>query len=457
MQRIRSIAVTISMIAFLTVPLTAQPGVGERDDSDVAHFESTAKAIDDVLFTATGRLSVSADGHGSLDSSYSVRVQKPSAGARVRQAFLMAASTGFRGYVIPDGNGGVRLNGTGIRWDEAVPSAIQSWNHEADVTAIVKPVVDAAGAGRISFTVTEAQTELIDGVALAVVFDDPSQSQDSTVSLLFGAQSTTGDTFSISLAAPIQPTAPGARLVLGLGISYGAQGPSATTSQFSQIDVNGRRLTSSAGGEDDGSSGNGALFTVGGLDDSTNNPANANAAPNGNPRADDELYSLLPFITNTTRRVDVATRNPSNDDNIFFAYFQVSGSADISTGRCSPSSTVLCIDDTPGDRRFKVEVSFATSQNGGRSGDGQAIALASLGVRRGGLFWFFSAENPELVVKVLNSCVVNDHYWIFYSAATNVGLTLKVTDTTTGQIFQSSNPDLRVAPSVADTSALPCS
>ncbi|HSS50974.1 MAG TPA: hypothetical protein VLX28_18690, partial [Thermoanaerobaculia bacterium] len=420
-------------------------------------FRPAAKAIDDVLFTAQGRLFISADGGGSVGSSYTVQVQKPSSSAKVRQAFLMAASVGFQNYVIPNGTDGIRLNTTGITWAKVIPSDISSWNHEADVTSIIKPVVDAAPAGRVSFTVTEGRSDLIDGVALAVVFDDPSQTQDSTVSLLFGAQNTFGDTFSVKLANPIQTTSPSARFTMGLGISYGAQSACAAGVQYSQIDVNGQRLTSSAGGEDDGSCDNGALITVGGLDDSTNDPANPLAGANGNPRADDELYSLLPFINSTTTQVNIATFNPSNDDNIFFAYFQISGSASISTGSCSPSATTLCIDDQPNDHRFRVEVSYSTVQAGGLSGNGQAIPLSSVGVNRGGLFWFFGADNPELLVKVLNGCSNNGHYWVFYSAGTNVGFTLKVTDTTTGLFFQSPNPDLHLAPPVADISTLPCS
>lgn len=444
--------IVLFLMLSASVPVSATGGAGAGNHS----FNPTAKAIDNVLFTARGRLFISADGGGSLNSSYTVQVQKPSNSAKVRQAFLMAASVGFDDYVIPNGTGGIRLNTTGITWDKVIQSDITSWNQEADVTSIVKPIVDAASPGRTSFTVTEGRSDLIDGVALAVVFDDPSQTQDSTVSLLFGAQNTLGDTFSVKLASPIQTTSPGARFTMGLGISYGAQNTCASGIQYSQIDVNGQRLTSSAGGEDDGSCENGALITVGGLDDSTNNPPDPFAGPNQNPRADDELYSLLPFINSTTTQVNIRTFNPSNDDNIFFAYFQISGTASISTGSCSPSSTTLCLDDQPNDHRFKVEVSYATIQGGGFSGDGQAIPLSSLGVIHGGLFWFFGADNPEILVKVLNGCASNGRYWVFYSAGTNVGFTLKITDTTTGLIFQSNNPDVHLAPPVADTSTLPC-
>lgn len=126
-------------------------------------------------------------------------------------------------------------------------------------------------------------------------------------------------------------------------------------------------------------------------------------------------------------------------------------------GICVPGPTTLCIDHLPGDKRFKVEVSFQTTQGGGQSGPGNAISLASLGVNLGGLFWFFNPANPEMLVKVLDGCALTGTYWVFYSAGTNVGLTTIVTDTLTGNFKTYTNPDLTPAPPVTDTGALPCS
>jgi hypothetical protein len=124
---------------------------------------------------------------------------------------------------------------------------------------------------------------------------------------------------------------------------------------------------------------------------------------------------------------------------------------------CVADPSTLCIDDRPGDRRFKVQVSYQTTQGGGRAGSGMAIPLSGLGVDRGGLFWFFSPDNPEMLVKVLNGCSGNGNFWVFASAGTNVGLTMTVTDTRTGRVKTYSNPDLTPAMPVQDTSALPCS
>ena len=283
------------------------------------------------LFSATGKLFLSVDGAGSNNASHTAQVEKPNASATVRKAFVLAASTGFSGRVL--NNGDVGINGTPINWDAQVPGAIFNSNHRADVTSIVKPTVDAALPGRVTFTFTEVSASGIDGEILVVVFDDPLQTADSTISLLFGAQNISGDTFSITLAEPIDPNASGAVADMGLGISFGFQ----PSGQFSVVNINGQRLTSSAGGQDDGATANGGLITVGGLDDSNANPPDPNATdltcgPPQAPRCDDELYSLLPFITANDTSISVFTQNASNDDNIFFAYFHLSGAAIVGEG-----------------------------------------------------------------------------------------------------------------------------
>lgn len=122
---------------------------------------------------------------------------------------------------------------------------------------------------------------------------------------------------------------------------------------------------------------------------------------------------------------------------------------------CTPSDTVLCLDDRPGDQRFQVTASFHTAQAGGRSGSGQAVPLAQLGTNHGGLFWFFSPDNPEMLVKVLNGCAVDDHYWAYISAGTNVAFTVTVEDTTLANAVKTyTNPDLTEALPIQDTLAL---
>ncbi len=37
-----------------------------------------------------------------------------------------------------------------------------------------------------------------------------------------------------------------------------------------------------------------------------------------------------------------------------------------------------------------------------------------------GLFWFFDDDNWEMLVKVLDGCGTNGHFWVFLAAATDV-------------------------------------
>lgn len=281
------------------------------------------------FYSATGKLGLSVDGCGTSANVCSIDVNKPSAVATVKTAFLMAASSGQSRYVIPDSS--ISLAGVPITWLETVPSAISSINYRADVTAIVKPILDAAtpGISAIEVDETGAGSSAVDGSILVVVFDDPAQTKPTSVLLNFGAQAIMGDTFNVTLANPIDPATPGAQLDMGLGISFGFQ--EGNTGQNSTVKVNGQTISSSAGGDDDGEHANGALITVGGLGDSNDNPADP-LAPATSGRYDDELYSLLPFLPAGTTSISTYTINASSDDNIFFAYFQSSAPAIIGTG-----------------------------------------------------------------------------------------------------------------------------
>lgn len=126
------------------------------------------------------------------------------------------------------------------------------------------------------------------------------------------------------------------------------------------------------------------------------------------------------------------------------------------TVACVANAQTLCIDDQPGDKRFQIRVTYSTVQGNGLSGNGHPIPLASLGVNQGGLFWFFGANNPEMLIKVLNGCNSNNHFWVFASAGTNVGFHLTVTDLKTGHALNFTNPDLTEAAPLQDTGTLPC-
>jgi hypothetical protein len=68
-----------------------------------------------------------------------------------------------------------------------------------------------------------------------------------------------------------------------------------------------------------------------------------------------------------------------------------------------------------------------------------------------GEFWFFSSNNIELVLKVVDGRPVNGNFWVFYGALSDVEYTIQVTDTATGNSKTFVNPSGHLA-SVADTS-----
>lgn len=116
----------------------------------------------------------------------------------------------------------------------------------------------------------------------------------------------------------------------------------------------------------------------------------------------------------------------------------------IDKAACAPGANTLCLLGG----RFKVEVDW--QQRNGPSGVGGAVPIA--GNDQSGLFWFFDPSNIELVVKVIDGRAVNSKFWFFYGALSDVGYTVKVTDTTTGAVRNYSNAFGNVC-GKADTSA----
>jgi hypothetical protein len=323
----------LALQAVATVPGTGT-GQGPIVDRD----------LNTVIITESGFITLSADGLGTVNSSGLIQVDKPSAGATVRAAYLAAASTGFSGYAIPDGC--IALDGTGVSWFSSTPSGIFSQNHFANVTAIVAPVLNAASAGITSLVIDECDTWNIDGSALYVIFDDPATTVFRTAVIAFGAQSTTGDTFAIGFGQPVDMSL-NPVIEMGLAISFGyARG----TCQTSFVDVNGSRLTSSAGGNDDGEDNNGALITVGGIGDLLANPADPfHEDPcvfDDFTLYDDERYNIAGFVNDGDTGMSATTFNPSNDDNIFVAHLLLDFAAVVGEGAVlTPSDAVNCLCD----------------------------------------------------------------------------------------------------------------
>jgi len=110
------------------------------------------------------------------------------------------------------------------------------------------------------------------------------------------------------------------------------------------------------------------------------------------------------------------------------------------------SATSLCLLD-----RFLINVRWRTDPAGTLTdGAGNVVGCANDG---SGLFWFFSANNWEVMVKAIDACSFNDRFWVFSAATTNVYYRLEVLDVRAGQQKIYFNYPGPPAPAVTDTSA----
>lgn len=88
--------------------------------------------------------------------------------------------------------------------------------------------------------------------------------------------------------------------------------------------------------------------------------------------------------------------------------------------------------DLTGDR-FRVSATWRTAL--GETGD----ALGGELTGDTGYFYFFSDNNVELVVKVLDACDAFDRFWVFAGGLTDVEVELTVEDTLNGEVQTYSN------------------
>jgi hypothetical protein len=123
---------------------------------------------------------------------------------------------------------------------------------------------------------------------------------------------------------------------------------------------------------------------------------------------------------------------------------QVAVSTTADSPECVPDATTLCLN------RGRFRVTMEWEDGAGGSGDAR---VAPCGSPDTGLLWFFSPDNWEMMVKVLDGCGLNGHYWVFAAATTNVGYTLRVEDTSTGATASYSNPVGTAAAALTDTDA----
>lgn len=110
----------------------------------------------------------------------------------------------------------------------------------------------------------------------------------------------------------------------------------------------------------------------------------------------------------------------------------------------SGSSTSACL-----TTRFAVTIQFR-DPNTGVTGQAQVVSCPN---PDSALFWFFASNTWEVMVKTINACSFNGHYWAFSAATTNVFYRLEVTDVRAGVPKIYFNYPGPPAPAVTDTAA----
>ena len=144
-----------------------------------------------------------------------------------------------------------------------------------------------------------------------------------------------------------------------------------------------------------------------------------------------------------THDVTVRVQSQGETDTESASYSQA-GTACANAVPCVSGTNTLCLNHD----RFRVEVEWLDFD--GNTGPG---TVAPCGADDSGILWFFSPDNWEILVKILDGCGFNNNYWVFFAATTNVGYTLTVSDTQTGLQKTYTNPLGVASPAVTDTSA----
>jgi len=113
---------------------------------------------------------------------------------------------------------------------------------------------------------------------------------------------------------------------------------------------------------------------------------------------------------------------------------------------CSASTVnALCLQG-----RFQISATFRTATAPGPSDGTAHVVVAG---PNSGIFWFFSSDNWEVMVKAINGCSLNSQYWIYSAATTDRFYRLNVFDTVhfvNKVYFNYAGPP---APAVTDSSA----
>lgn len=204
--------------------------------------------------------------------------------------------------------------------------------------------------------------------------------------------------------------------------------------------------------------------------------------PGGNTAAGDVFFILIPFpqadcqgppppAGGFLQTGDVTTVGAWIDSEITFTNtFALSGQiwaaiAPQTTGRFQANfddvvvapGALPCPSDVPGslclfDSRFTVSADFKFAN--GDQGFARAVPLGD--GNSSGYYWFFDVNNAEVLVKLIDGCAVNGHFWFFAAGLTNLEVEIGIIDAQTGARRVYTNPANTAFAPIQDTAALAC-
>ena len=137
---------------------------------------------------------------------------------------------------------------------------------------------------------------------------------------------------------------------------------------------------------------------------------------------------------------------PGRVADLYQASLTATGEAVGADGACVGGDTALCLQAS----RFEVRANWHV---GDQSGAGMTIPRTA----DTGMFWFFSEDNVELIVKVLDGCALNGHRWVLMGGLTDVVVDVSVTDSETGEARMYRSPGGSPFQTMFDVTAFSCS
>ena len=158
---------------------------------------------------------------------------------------------------------------------------------------------------------------------------------------------------------------------------------------------------------------------------------------------DDAQRAVMPRVALTDDDIALVVYVREDSAGASTGIFLTPISARLGPSGCRATDLRQCLNAA----RFDVRAEWQDFD--GNLGRGTSIQLTN----DSGYFWFFSDDNVELVVKVLEACSFSNHYWVFATGLTNVEVHLRVTDTNSGVTRTYFNRGGEAFSPILDTSA----